>query len=64
MEGAATDPLSPFGAAAMPSLETLAKGVLITAVSLVVINVVKPYLPTQIKDRSKPPSSRRQPCCW
>jgi hypothetical protein len=33
----------------MPSLETLAKGVLITAVSLVVINVVKPYLPQQLR---------------
>lgn len=33
----------------MPSLETLAKGVLITAVSLVVINMIKPYLPLQVK---------------
>lgn len=33
----------------MPSIETLAKGVLITAVSLVVINLVKPYLPLQVK---------------
>jgi len=29
----------------MPSIEVIGRGVLITAVSLVIINLVKPYLP-------------------
>ena len=31
----------------LPSIETIGRGLLITVVSLVIINLVKPYLPSQ-----------------
>lgn len=34
----------------LPSSSTLIKGVVITAVSLVIINFVKPYLPQSARD--------------
>ncbi len=37
----------------MPSIQTIGKGLVITAISLVIINFVKPYLPSQVQDLLK-----------
>ncbi len=34
----------------MPNMQTIGKGIVITAISLVVLHFVKPYLPTQVRD--------------
>lgn len=34
----------------MPTPKAIAQAVVMTAVSLIVINIIKPYLPTQVKN--------------